>query len=62
VTAPVQQLASRVRKARAQSVCGLCTAIIRVGSSIGRVPGSGWCHCSCIVERNRQAHAGQAGQ
>ena len=48
------QLATRVRKARAQSVCGLCPVIIRVGNQIGKVPGvRGWCHVSCILEANR---------
>lgn len=55
MTAPVPVLADRVRKARAQSVCGLCASVIRVGSQIGRVPGRGWSHTSCIIERNRAA-------
>jgi hypothetical protein len=41
--------ATRVRKARTQSACGLCTRIIRIGAQIGRIPGHGWCHTSCIT-------------
>lgn len=51
MTAPI--LATRVRKARAQSVCALCTAIIRIGAQIGRLPGTSWCHSQCIIDANR---------
>lgn len=55
MTAPAPVLADRVRKARAQSPCALCTSAIRVGNQIGHVPGRGWSHTSCIIERNRAA-------
>jgi hypothetical protein len=48
-----QLLADRIRKARAQTPCRLCGTLIRIGNTIGRVPGIGWCHASCIVAANR---------
>jgi hypothetical protein len=48
------QLATRIRKARAQSVCALCDRIVFTGNTIGRVPGRGWAHVSCIVAANRE--------
>lgn len=50
-----QLLATRVRKARARSLCALCPAGIRVGNHIGRLPGKGWAHVACIVAANRAA-------
>jgi hypothetical protein len=54
-------LATRVMKARAQSACGLCTSIIRIGAQIGRLPGYGWCHTSCIATAQHD-HGGQDGE
>jgi hypothetical protein len=43
-------LASRVRKARAESICRRCHSPISVGVPIGKIPGTGWCHLRpCIV-------------
>jgi hypothetical protein len=54
MTAP---LAARVRKARAWSPCAAawCWRPVQPGQPIGYVPGTGWCHVSCIVAANRQA-------
>jgi hypothetical protein len=43
-------LASRVMKARRESLCLLCWQPIRVGQQIGKAP-IGWCHTSCIIDR-----------
>jgi hypothetical protein len=42
--------ASRVMKARRESLCLLCWQPIRVGQQIGKAP-IGWCHTSCIIDR-----------
>ena len=57
MTAPI--LATRVRKARGESVCGWpgCTVVIRLGNQIGRVDGYGWCHVQCIIDGQRQRRA-----
>ena len=47
-------LATNIRKARAKSVCGLCDDIIQIGNQIGRVPGYGWAHTSCIIAAQRK--------
>lgn len=44
--------ASRVRKARAESSCGLCGGIIRTGQQIGLVQDRWWAHTVCITTRN----------
>lgn len=49
------QLAVRVRRARAQSVCALCDRLIRVGDKIGKLPAGGWAHAADIVKANRNA-------
>jgi hypothetical protein len=48
--------ATRVRKARAWSVCMLCPVLIRVGNLIGKLPTGGWAHASCIIAAQREAH------
>lgn len=45
--------ATRVRKARAWSVCVLCPVLIKVGNLIGKLPSGGWAHASCIIAAQR---------
>jgi hypothetical protein len=42
--------ATRVMKARRESLCLLCWQPIRIGQQIGKAP-IGWCHTSCIIDR-----------
>ncbi len=55
MTAPV--LAARVRKARRAGRCALCPGAVRTGQRIGLVPGQGWSHVACVLERQRQGDA-----
>ena len=48
MTAP--QLASRVMKARRESMCPHCRQPVRVGQRIAKVP-LGWLHVACVVAR-----------
>ena len=57
MTAPV--LATRVRRARVKSVCALCDRLIFVGNTIGKIPGRGWAHASCINAANRNVRPEQ---
>lgn len=45
--------ATRVRKARAWSVCALCPVMIRVGNLIGKLPSGRWAHAVCIIAAQR---------
>ncbi|MGO8957580.1 MAG: hypothetical protein ACLQFR_09460 [Streptosporangiaceae bacterium] len=58
---PNPLLATRVRKARARSVCGLCPVLIEPGNRIGKVPGvMGWCHVRpCILQHQRSQDGAQ---
>lgn len=47
--------ATRVRKARAWSVCALCPVMINVGQLIGRLPAGGWAHASCVIRTQTPA-------
>jgi hypothetical protein len=51
MTAP--QLASRVKKARRESVCVICWRPVRVGQIIAKA--EQWVHAGCLIERNRKA-------
>lgn len=51
--------ASRVRKARGESCCGLCGAPVRVGDWIGFIEQRFWCHVRCVIEHNAAASARQ---
>lgn len=44
-------LATRIRKARRNSTCGLCRAPITIAQRIGQA-GSTWAHVTCIISRN----------
>lgn len=46
--------AANVRKARVQSVCGLCEHLIQVHNPIGKLAGFGWCHVGCIIKRQSE--------
>jgi hypothetical protein len=45
--------ATRVRKARAWSVCALCPELIKIGNLIGKLPAGGWAHARCIIAAQR---------
>jgi hypothetical protein len=47
-----QGRASRVRKARGESCCGLCGSPVRPGQLIGLVDDRWWCHVSCVIRRS----------
>lgn len=49
--------ATRVRKARAWSVCALCPVLIKIGNLIGKLPSGGWAHASCIIAAQRAEQA-----
>ncbi len=53
MTAP-QLLASRVMKARGETRCPLCRAMITRLQQIGLIHATGWCHTECINARNRK--------
>lgn len=55
--------ASRVRKARRNSTCALCGAVISIGQNVGLVA-AGWAHLSpCIVDRRKPGQlASEASQ
>jgi hypothetical protein len=43
-------LADRTMRARAESPCARCGRIIHVGTLMGRIEGTGWCHIvPCVV-------------
>jgi hypothetical protein len=46
-TIPV--LADRVMRARRESTCSICGALVRVGNQIARCPGGLWVHCKCFI-------------
>jgi hypothetical protein len=46
-TVPV--VAVRVMRARRESACTLCGAVILVGQQIARCPGGLWVHAGCFI-------------
>jgi len=56
----VQLRPDRVRKARADGICGLCGAATSPGQQIGRLELDGryyWAHLTCLTERRARATA-----
>lgn len=54
-------LATRVRKARRNSVCTICRVPITIGQPIARlIKPAGWCHVRCVpaVARTLKAATG----
>jgi len=52
--------ATRVMKARRESLCLLCWQPIRVGHQIGKAP-IGWVHTGCIIDRAAALTAANGG-
>ena len=48
-------LATRIRKARRPSACGLCGRPVSIGQRIGLVENRWWAHVTCIIARNARA-------
>jgi hypothetical protein len=44
-------IATRVMKARHESICPQCRTCIGVGNRIGLVLTIGWCHIECVIGR-----------
>jgi hypothetical protein len=54
ISPPPQLLATKVRKARHESICPACHSVIGVGVRKGYVQGRGWLHVTpCIVGGKR---------
>jgi hypothetical protein len=47
-------LADRVKKARRESTCLACGALVRIGQRIAHC-GNAWVHLSCAVKRSEPA-------
>jgi hypothetical protein len=56
----ITTLASRVMRARGESVCSRCTTTVLPGQQIGLVDGN-WIHVACIIRRQPMIgpHSGQ---
>jgi hypothetical protein len=47
-------LATRVMRARNTSECPLCPYQIGIGQHIAKIPGTGWCHVTCVLQATKE--------
>ena len=59
----VPVVADRVMRARRESLCILCGAVVLIGQQIARCPGRQWVHVACFIghRHNLDVPASQGG-